>query len=90
MKASAQVLLHVRVLRRVDEHDAVLVEELLVALDEDREVAAVLEREPGAAVGEDVRVHATTAVLSAGPMPDPVSRYQGPFCAGISTPADFQ
>src|SRR5262245_24097995 len=43
-------------LRRVDEHDSVLVEELLVALDEDREIAAVLEGEPGAAVGEDVGV----------------------------------
>src|SRR5512134_3262152 len=53
----AQVLLDVRVLRRVHEHDPVLVEQLLVALDEDREIAAVLEREPGAPVGEDVRAH---------------------------------
>src|SRR4029079_8615660 len=42
------LLLHVRMLRRVHEHDAVLVEELPVPLDEHHEVAAVLEREPRA------------------------------------------
>ena len=30
------------------------------------------------------------AVLSAGPMPDPVSRYHAPFFASRSTPAAFQ
>ena len=44
-------------LGRIDEHHAVLVVEALVAFDEDREIAAVLEREPRAAVGEHVRVH---------------------------------
>src|SRR5262249_53068845 len=52
-----EVLLDVRVLCRVDEHHAVLIEQPLVTLDEDLEVAAVLEREPCAAIGEDVRVH---------------------------------
>ena len=36
----AQLLLHVRVLGRIDQHDAVLVEQALVALDHDVEVAA--------------------------------------------------
>src|SRR5262249_47610850 len=36
--------------------DAVLVEQALVAGDEDVEIAAVLEREPGATVGEHIGV----------------------------------
>src|SRR5215470_2953070 len=40
----AELLLHMRVLSRIHEHDPVLVEESLVALDKDRQVAAVLER----------------------------------------------
>src|SRR5687767_8202395 len=50
-------LLYVRMLRRVDQHHAVLVEQAPVALDHDPELAAVLEREPGAAVGERIGVH---------------------------------
>src|SRR3954469_21762521 len=53
----AHLLLDVRMLRRIDEHHAVLVVEALVALDHDREVATVLEGKPGAAVGEDVGAH---------------------------------
>ena len=30
------------------------------------------------------------AVFSVGPMPEPVSRYQGPFCLAMSMPAAFQ
>ena len=56
MNAWPELLLHVRVLRRVHEHHAVLVEQPLVALDQDREIAAVLEIEPGAAVGQHVGV----------------------------------
>ena len=42
---------------RVDQHRAVLVEEALVALDQDHEIAAVLEGQPGAAIGENVSAH---------------------------------
>src|SRR6188508_3863612 len=52
-----QLLLHVRMLGRIDQHHAVLVEEAPVALHHDRELAAVLEREPGAAIGERIGVH---------------------------------
>src|SRR5687767_576843 len=41
--------LRTQVLRRIDQDDAVLVEQAPVALHEDGEVAAVLEGEPGAA-----------------------------------------
>src|SRR2546423_10155889 len=53
----ARLALDARMARRVDEHDAVLVEKALVALHQDLQCAAVLEREPCAAVGEDVGVH---------------------------------
>src|SRR5258708_2355312 len=52
----AQLVLHVRMLCRIHQDDAVLVEQLVVAFDRDGEVAAVLEREPGAAIGERVGV----------------------------------
>src|SRR5262245_62672930 len=45
-------------LGRIDENDAVLIEELLVALDRDLVVAAVLEARPCGPVGEDVGAHA--------------------------------
>ena len=51
--------LTLRVARRVDDHHAVLVEQALVAFDQDRQVAAVLERQPGAAVGQHVGIDAT-------------------------------
>src|SRR3954467_5471207 len=50
-------LLHVRVPFRIDEDDAVLVEQAPVALNGNRQVCPILKRKPGAAVGEDVRVH---------------------------------
>src|SRR5688572_10513189 len=50
-------LFYMRMLRRVDQHRAVLVEQAPVALDHDPELAAVLEREPGGAVGERIGVH---------------------------------
>src|SRR6185295_7415177 len=58
----AELFLDVRVLGGIDEHYAVLVEQPPVAFDEDREIAAVLEREPRAAIGEDVRVHCCRGV----------------------------
>src|SRR3546814_1083329 len=50
--------LYMRVLLRVHEDDAVLVEQPFVALDEDFQVLPVLEVEPGAPIGEGVGVHA--------------------------------
>ena len=44
-------------LGRIDEHHAILVVEPPVAFDGDDEVTAVLEREPRAAIGQDVGVH---------------------------------
>ena len=52
----AELLLHVRMLGRIHQDDAVLVEQPVVALDHDVEVAAVLERQPGAAVGQHIGV----------------------------------
>src|SRR5262249_56057638 len=52
----AERLLYVWMLFGIDQHDAVLVEQAFVAGHEDVEIAAVLEREPGAAVGEHIGV----------------------------------
>ena len=60
MNCLAESFFTCRMLRRVHQHDAVLVEQPLVAFDRDVEVAAVLEREPGAAVGEHVGVRTPT------------------------------
>ena len=72
----AQLLLDLRMLGRVDQHHAVLVEQLLVALDHDAELPAVLEGEPGAAVAQHIavdrggdvqrRAHAAAAFAVAG------------------------
>src|ERR671937_402611 len=56
-KCLAPLLLHVGMLHGIDQHHAALVEEALVALDNDGEIAPILEREPRATVGEDVGVH---------------------------------
>src|ERR1019366_4507903 len=53
----AQFLLHGRIFFGVHQHDAVLIEQPLVALDDNFEIAAVLERYPGAAVGENIGAH---------------------------------
>src|SRR6266511_2185517 len=50
----AGLLLHVRMPCRIDENNAVLIEEPLVAGHQYVEIAAVLEREPSAAVGEHI------------------------------------
>src|SRR5262245_23488066 len=50
----AEILLHVRVLRRIHLDHAVLVEQPPVALDRDQQRAAVLERDPRAAVGQHI------------------------------------
>src|SRR5262249_51622635 len=52
----AERLLYVRMLFGIDQRDAVLVEQALVAGHEDVEIATVLEREPSAAVGEHVGI----------------------------------
>src|SRR5262245_9557267 len=49
---------HLGMLGWIDEDDAVLVEELVVALDRDLVVAAVLEARPCGPVGEDIGPHA--------------------------------
>ena len=86
----AELLLHVRMLGRVHQHDAVLVEQPLVAFDHDGEIALVLEREPGAAVGQHIGVRGR-AVLSAAPMPWPISLVPGALVASaMSMPAAFQ
>ena len=69
---------------RVDDDHAVLVEEALVALDQDRQIAAILEAEPGAAVGQHIgvgrrgdverRAHAAAAFLVAGASWPPARR----------------
>src|SRR5262245_31365205 len=46
----------------IDEHHTVLVEEALVALDQNRELAPVLEREPRAAIGEKIRIERRSGV----------------------------
>src|SRR6516164_1287507 len=52
----AELLLHAWTSRRRHEHDAVLIEETLVAFNEDCKVAAILKREPGAAIGQHISV----------------------------------
>src|SRR5258708_19801736 len=50
--------------RGIDQHDAVLIEETLVALHEDREIAAVLEAEPGATVSQRIALDPRRGVES--------------------------
>src|SRR5262249_25476400 len=52
----AEVLLYIRMLFGIHQNHAVLIEEPIVAGHQDVEIAAVLERKPGAAVGEHVSV----------------------------------
>src|SRR5258707_15732231 len=54
-KRLSQFLLDGGVLGGIDQDDAVLVEKSLVALEQDREIAAVLEGEPGSAICQYVR-----------------------------------
>src|ERR1700676_4739978 len=58
----ARVLFQRREFFGFDKHDAVLIEQPLVALDRYFEIAAVLERDPGAAVGQYITVHGTCGV----------------------------
>ncbi len=53
----AQLLLHMGMLVRADQHDAILVEQPLVSLNGNVELAAVLERQPCATVGQHIAVH---------------------------------
>src|SRR5262249_8793451 len=52
----AEFFLDVGMLGRIHQHHAILIEQPLVAGDQDVQVAAVLERQPGAAIGEHVSV----------------------------------
>ena len=56
MNAWPELLLHVRVLGWIDQHDAVLVEQALVAFHRDDEIAFVLERNPGAAIRQHIGI----------------------------------
>src|SRR5712671_6841694 len=49
--------LHGRIFFGIHQHDAILIEQPFVALDEDFEIAAVLEGNPGAAVRQHVTTH---------------------------------
>src|SRR5689334_18342390 len=54
----AEILLHIRMLGRVHQDHAILVEQALVAFDLDDEIALVLEGNPRPAVGQSVGAHA--------------------------------
>ena len=62
----AEFLLDVRMLGRVHQNHAVLVEQALVAFDQDGQIGAVLEVEPGAAVGEHVAAAYELRAIAAG------------------------
>src|SRR4051794_19997073 len=53
----AKILFDRGVFLRIDQDDAILVEQPLVALDGDIQIAAVLERYPGAAVRQHIGIH---------------------------------
>src|SRR5207245_10046188 len=52
-----EILFHIRMFLRIHQHHAILVEQALVARDQNREVGTVLERQPGSTIGEDVGAH---------------------------------
>src|SRR5438874_7048366 len=58
----AELALDVRVFLGIDQHHAVLIEQTPVAFDEHREIGPILEREPGAAIREDVGAHRSGGV----------------------------
>ncbi len=78
-----------RVLRRFHEDDRILVEQAAVAFDDDLQIAAVPEVDPGGAVGEHIRTHSRPMCSTLRPIPWPISRYHGPLACSISTPATF-
>jgi ABC-type molybdate transport system permease subunit len=55
-KGLAVLRLHVRMLGWIHQHDAILVEQPLVALGQDRKIAPVLERQPSAAIRQNMRI----------------------------------
>ena len=75
-KALPQLQLHVRILGRVHDDHAIGVEEAGVALHQHHQIGTVLERQPGATIGQDIgvqrrchvqrRPHATSTSLVAG------------------------
>ena len=53
----AEIPLHLGMLLGIDQDDAILVEQPPVAFDQDLEIAAILEGDPGAAISQDIGVH---------------------------------
>src|SRR5262249_19171499 len=86
----AKLLFDVWVLCGIHQDDAVLVEKPFVALDRDSEIAAVLERQPGAAIRQHVGVRGRRSVECRAHALADLSVYQGPFSFSISMPAAFQ
>src|SRR5215467_10611492 len=85
----AEFFLDVLMLGRIHQHHAILIKQPLVATDQDVQVAAVLERQPGAAIGEHVGVRRRRRVQrSAHALTD--RAYQGPLLLSISMAAAFQ
>src|SRR3954465_8142666 len=75
----AELRLDARMLGRIHQHDSILVEQALVALDGDGEIAAIPKGEPGATIRQDIGVHAGGGVQR---RPHPL--------AGIAVPGTFR
>src|SRR5262249_49101864 len=58
----AERCLDIRMLRWIDQHDAILVEQPLVAFHRYHEIAFVPERYPSAAIGDRIAVHGACCV----------------------------
>src|SRR5260370_4398638 len=71
----AKFLLHGGIFFRINQHDAVLIEQPLVSLDDNLEIAAIPERYPGAAVGENIGIHCAGGV---GASPHALADFRGP------------
>src|SRR5215471_1110354 len=85
----AKLLLHMRMLGRVNQDDTVLVEQQFVPLHRDDEVGLVLERNPGAAVRHNIG-SAGCCYIERGTHALPIDLYHGPASFLMSTPMLFQ
>ncbi len=63
-KALAEFLLYGGMFLRVHEDNAVLIEQALIAFYRDDEIAGVLERKPGAPVGNHIGLHRARRIES--------------------------
>src|SRR4029078_6750889 len=52
----AKLFFYMQMLLRVDQHDAVLIEQALIALHCDNKIAFIFEREPGSAVRQNIGI----------------------------------